>query len=1235
MLRRLSTILLFCTFLSAAQAVANEATFSCTVALGEVTTTAELHQIVSEHAKDFARHFDGQGVPRKTQFEVMLALASQLPAKNWVGRISKLQLTQAQRSQLARRAADKDLASFLEVAPKFGLDSGELGRLLIGRFRYGNMKLLAHVPKLGLNSKDASALYLSAFHGAYRTNGGEELPEVYKAIAQTELSAPDRERLAEQMILTGTHWGQHIGAFRLSEGGQYRIALKMLESPREDHNAEHGNYTQFAAFLGASTLSAKRRMELLERMVERYPSFSLETIGKLKLTDAERITLLRRGVLRHLGEEYSPEADGLAQYHAKALTFSSPKYNYEVWLKIAQEARVHWSPQHFFEQLKTVPLTDKQRLEILKAMLARVQMFGSNFQLSMLGAETLTTQQARFDLLQAFFDRMGEEQFQHLDQHGKKLGVDEYLKLIPRHRSRALRLLIGRGQEVAGSPALKDLTRAEQMEILSEQATSPAGAESVAKFVGELNLTYAQRLELARKVALSNPRALNAHIANFRLSPQHREELAITAMSATAPDFAFEWGEQFAKIANYALGSSEARYRVAMAHLAHHPIAENIPTIVRLFNLTPTQAKRLERVPFSINPEPYLDQLKPGLSGTTLNDAPEAIAELQAQLKIYARANPEVLPADWIKLPWDRVKKRETGLRLLTALYRHTGYDLNKPIPQDSVDLFGESVGLPLTREVADGMSASRLGTLYELGLDVSNQLSKPPFLANDFDATLLGPKHADELAGFLHRVRDLLHLSGNNDGGWAHVREVVRLGERRVTPENIRAINQELEQLVVDGIQQAFRGTDVELTYDQLMQLKEKWGSIEPVLTLIARYQGNPAWKAEIPILGKIFEKTLRGEFEIYKFQGDSDDHDRQQAAKQLAVLKTPAQVAAWKKSRQRVELVASGAAAISADSRLTAAKKVVTDNLIPNANLGTVSLLVTEHSAISEALKKHGNPTDILRALREGPLKGVEGTAVRDKVLSSVGRMISETNDPAEAKWYAQALRLWAKDLDVGQQTRTDVQDIYDKLNPPPERGGERPRVVFTTTLIDPKSLLTIGDLVQASSCQNYRTGSVIQTLPGYVVDANAIGLASFSVDSSHFQRAREFDRLRQALERNLPIKAVFDGGKRTITFSFQDGEQVSVTTRPLEHAFRRHILKLGEAAGGVPGVKQEPAYEQIHPTSEIMARHAQEIVDEVNRDIGGVSTGPIRVVGSRNPGGIYSDLGGGVRTDDYTIP
>ncbi len=70
------------------------------------------------------------------------------------------------------------------------------------------------------------------------------------------------------------------------------------------------------------------------------------------------------------------------------------------------------------------------------------------------------------------------------------------------------------------------------------------------------------------------------------------------------------------------------------------------------------------------------------------------------------------------------------------------------------------------------------------------------------------------------------------------------------------------------------------------------------------------------------------------------------------------------------------------------------------------------------------------------------------------------------------------------------------------------------FTVLLSDPRSLLTIGDIVNTSSCQNYKFGGQIQSLLGYVEDANVKAIVSFALNASHFSDQKEYDALYRAV-------------------------------------------------------------------------------------------------------------------------
>ena len=68
--------------------------------------------------------------------------------------------------------------------------------------------------------------------------------------------------------------------------------------------------------------------------------------------------------------------------------------------------------------------------------------------------------------------------------------------------------------------------------------------------------------------------------------------------------------------------------------------------------------------------------------------------------------------------------------------------------------------------------------------------------------------------------------------------------------------------------------------------------------------------------------------------------------------------------------------------------------------------------------------------------------------------------------------------------------------------------------------------------------------------------------------------------------------------------------------------------------PFVFLEREYMQTHPRIESMRKNHLDTLQGLAKDLGAKTKGLVRVIGSRNPGGVYSDLGSGVETGDYEI-
>jgi hypothetical protein len=170
------------------------------------------------------------------------------------------------------------------------------------------------------------------------------------------------------------------------------------------------------------------------------------------------------------------------------------------------------------------------------------------------------------------------------------------------------------------------------------------------------------------------------------------------------------------------------------------------------------------------------------------------------------------------------------------------------------------------------------------------------------------------------------------------------------------------------------------------------------------------------------------------------------------------------------------------------------------------------------------------------------------------------------------------------------------------------------------DPKLLLMTGDLVQAASCQNFRSGSHIQTLPGYVIDGN-IKLAL-----TYVVRKGTIDRLGVTDYESL----TFDPATQTLSAPGGD-KQIK-----LGYAMRREVLRVGASHGEAVCVIERP-YLQTHAISDQIASHQRGLVAAHLKGSGvrvPMHSEYVTCPASRNPGGVYSDKGGGVKQGEYTV-
>jgi hypothetical protein len=190
---------------------------------------------------------------------------------------------------------------------------------------------------------------------------------------------------------------------------------------------------------------------------------------------------------------------------------------------------------------------------------------------------------------------------------------------------------------------------------------------------------------------------------------------------------------------------------------------------------------------------------------------------------------------------------------------------------------------------------------------------------------------------------------------------------------------------------------------------------------------------------------------------------------------------------------------------------------------------------------------------------------------------------------------------------------------------------KLIASVKSSDPKLLLTIGDIVPTSSCQNYKTGTHIEALPGYVIDANVQALVSYEINQNSFE-VKDFQILQEWMKTRTinDLEVRFDGDQNQFAF-INSGQMVK--SKKLPRAYLRNIIKVGKTNLNEPVFFLEKSYLQNHPNLQQMTNQHQEIVNILNGEVSSQKS-DIKVIKSRNPRGQYSDFHLDSMTNDYIV-
>lgn len=427
--------------------------------------------------------------------------------------------------------------------------------------------------------------------------------------------------------------------------------------------------------------------------------------------------------------------------------------------------------------------------------------------------------------------------------------------------------------------------------------------------------------------------------------------------------------------------------------------------------------------------------------------------------------------------------------------------------------------------------------------------------------------------------------------------------------PGNLDTLNTELEGLVAEEFSRAL-GLET-ASGAAVAQLAEKWGGdLSPLTILVGRYSENSDWGAEVPVVREICGHVLDNTFYQYRYETE-------EAGQQLSMM-TPQQVTEWRKNPGSLKYVEAEPAekAAAFGGGLERAAEIVQRNLVPHlADAGIDNapqrIQASEPDAVAQQLQQID--------------KEARGAAMIGSIMDALGAGELERARALTTYFTANSSR-----FTDNKPVAADIKSIKQALEPPREIQGKG-YLIFSTITDDPHLMLMIGDMVDTASCQNYRTGHMIQTLPGYGIDANIKAELTWAVPS--WQLSQNPAILTSLKETPEKVRVNFDPGKLTLTLSIKgSAESVEI---PLDKAFRRHILRAGSNSSGNAAMLPEGGYDQNHTVEGEIEASARELIENFRKACGfQPAKGTLRFPASRNPNGVYSDWGGGVKVGPYEI-
>lgn len=384
------------------------------------------------------------------------------------------------------------------------------------------------------------------------------------------------------------------------------------------------------------------------------------------------------------------------------------------------------------------------------------------------------------------------------------------------------------------------------------------------------------------------------------------------------------------------------------------------------------------------------------------------------------------------------------------------------------------------------------------------------------------------------------------------------------------------------------------------------------PIPVLFARYFGRSEWHSEIPLLKQIATVIERGNFVEMKYLGcsASEQHQMSDQLKGASI----AQRSEWIRNSSELAIITARSPIANPKDALMAAQNILSQLLttLPSTENDDVKML-------AELLTTQSDKEIIKYLLLHYPRNTTFRQCAVMKAMISMTEITDLNTTISRTKSIKDVLGLTIAQI-------ATLNSAHSLLRSKPASA-----LVVYATFDDPRATLRSPQLVEAFSCQDPTCGRDLQSLLANVIDANVKSFAGFVLRPGKGFPFELYTQLHEMLSKNpTSVQHSIDSELRELIITL-GAQQVHI---PLGSALFRRSLKVGTNASGEFRLKSELLHSQQHDLLQEIVERSKAFVFATFPNIPNSESEMVRIAPSRNPGGAYSDLGGGIQQGAYWI-